>query len=348
MQHIVFNAQQEIELIETWKPFWNDLKNVERFMRLKERRDRYFHTCLLGGPLASHANSFERWSNTLYTNRWHEVVRFCKHLEKVLVVLASTFDETKYAGGATKQGEEDDERGVNAFDVKQLARSFQDPLFQKTVSGVILVQSLPEDLAAKLSRCPCHEFAYKRLNANRMRRLSQKLFGGRSCPANGCWAPECAAGCVEDFLEQLWKLRLHEFLAQPPRLSAKDQVTLLQDLEEQRSRLCLAIKTKFAFTQELPALLCGLAHVDETTARDCAFRAQRIYQSKPQSCMQHPLAHAYVGDPVIANDMQRFIDGASRMELPSSFQEACFKFRWVPCNETPAEEKHARVNLEPH
>ena len=161
MQHIVFNAQQEIELTETWKPFWDQLKNVEKFLKIRERRERYIHTCLLGGPLASHANSFERWSNTLYTNRWHEVVRFCKHLEKVLVVLASTFDETKYAG-APKQGEEDDERGVNAFDVKQLARSFQDALFQKTVSGVILVQSLPEDLAAKLSRCPCHEAAYQR------------------------------------------------------------------------------------------------------------------------------------------------------------------------------------------
>ena len=164
VQHIVFNAQQEIELTETWKPFWDQLKNVEKFLKIRERRERYIHTCLLGGPLASHASSFERWSNTLYTNRWHEVVRFCQHLEKVLVVLACTFDETKYAG-APKQGEEDDERGVNAvnaFDVKQLARSFQDALFQKTVSGVILVQSLPEDLAAKLSRCPCHEAAYQR------------------------------------------------------------------------------------------------------------------------------------------------------------------------------------------
>ena len=77
VQHIVFNAQQEIELTETWKPFWNDLKNVERFMRLKERRDRYVHTCLLNGPFASFTNSFERWSDTLYSHRWHEVVRFC-------------------------------------------------------------------------------------------------------------------------------------------------------------------------------------------------------------------------------------------------------------------------------
>ena len=158
MQHIVFNAQQEIELIETWKPFWNDLKNVERFMRLKERRDRYVHTCLLNGPFASFTNSFERWSDTLYS---HARGRAVLQLDRLLCVLASTFDETKYGRGATKHGEED-EGGDNAFDVKQLARSFQDPLFQKTVSGVILVQSLPEDLAAKLSRCPCHEAAYQR------------------------------------------------------------------------------------------------------------------------------------------------------------------------------------------
>ena len=60
MQHIVFNAPQEIELIETWKPFWNDLKNVERFMRLKERRDRYVHTCLLNNPFESFTHCFKK------------------------------------------------------------------------------------------------------------------------------------------------------------------------------------------------------------------------------------------------------------------------------------------------
>eukprot|EP00969_Alexandrium_andersonii_P195286 8628075-Alexandrium_andersonii.AAC.1 len=70
-----------------------NLKNVERFLSERERRDRLVHTCLPPGhPAHCKAYLFKHFHARLYDKRWHQVVEFIESIRPLLEVLRQCWD----------------------------------------------------------------------------------------------------------------------------------------------------------------------------------------------------------------------------------------------------------------
>ena len=83
-QHIVHNLCQEVSgRLAWWREFHTQLQNVQRFLRLKEYRDRLVWTCVKDGPFCTQEGRFAHWHRTLYEQRWHETVAFVRSLSKL-------------------------------------------------------------------------------------------------------------------------------------------------------------------------------------------------------------------------------------------------------------------------
>ena len=94
----------------------------------------------------------------------------------------------------------------------------------------------------------------------------------------------------------------------------------------------------------LPTLLCGLAHAEEDTARQCGKRCIEAFDSDPREEAHDDRTLYWMReDCALRRELDQFVAGKPRDECSPEFIEEVAVLYFVPCAETTIEEKHARV-----
>jgi hypothetical protein len=76
LQHIINNLCEDVhKSLAHWDVFFKQLKCLESFLRIEERRARFVWTCLRNTPMSGLAHRFDKFKGSLYEARWHEVDR---------------------------------------------------------------------------------------------------------------------------------------------------------------------------------------------------------------------------------------------------------------------------------
>jgi len=136
-----------------WSVYYAQLKTLECFLRVEERRQRFVWTCLRGSPLAGHEHKFQRFKGSLYEQRWREVVSFLKQAAPLLPILSRAWDESRYVhgvdfeGGARPQQAQSQMRqeaasGLRQFDPKEVTAILSSSLFHMYTRMVTLIEAV--------------------------------------------------------------------------------------------------------------------------------------------------------------------------------------------------------------
>ena len=106
LQHITHNLLQDIHTaMSHWACFHAQLKVLEGFLRIPERRARFVMTHLRGTLLESEEHLFmANFSEALYEQRWRNVIDFLSHCKALLPILAKTWCPQKFLGGVDTVG----------------------------------------------------------------------------------------------------------------------------------------------------------------------------------------------------------------------------------------------------
>ena len=197
--------------------YYAQLKTLECFLRVEERRQRFVWTCLRGSPLAGHEHKFQRFIGSLYELRWHEVVSFLKQAAPLLPILSRAWDESRYVhgvdfeGGARPQQAQSQMRqeaasGLRQFDPKEFTAILSSSLFHMYTRMVMLIEAVPNALAGAAESCPCHRELLAGLTEHRRCKLLQEQYGAgvSACPMAGKLLPELVAGELEVACQRVW------------------------------------------------------------------------------------------------------------------------------------------------
>ena len=103
---------------------------------------------------------------------------------------------------------------------------------------------------------------------------------------------------------------------------------------------------KFAFWENIPHLLCGLAHFDTAKATMCAEKCLLQWDQHPDVASHHKLSVLFL-DPAsspLRSGIERMRAGEPLTAQAQDFQLAVLRFLLVPVVERSIEEKHARIH----
>eukprot|EP00971_Amphidinium_carterae_P341654 6480569-Amphidinium_carterae.3 len=230
------------------------------------------------------------------------------------------------------------------FDVDSLTETLGNPLFHAYAQGVLLVDSVVEDLGSWASFCPCHRKYCESMTLQQRQSVMEAHYGCKTCPFAGCLAPEFAAGHVHSVLEELWQNHMHELLNF--RLGAEDMFVLESDLTLCKARMTLSLQTKLNYCEKLPWLIAGCSLCDESAARAIASKVIEQYECNPAAALQHRRTRALMRhDSDFRVNLDLFVTGTAREELSASFRSVLAEFRAMPIMETTIEGRHARIAL---
>ena len=361
IQHVIHNLLKDVSTeMSGWTRFRSELGVVDAFLYMQERRTRYISTCLKGTVFECHEASFYHWSQSLYEQRWHQVVTFLMRLQPIFPILRKTWNHSKYIHGVDTAEASCGDRPAKAgagrhFDAVELTRVLHSAWFSKYMAAVLWLESVPEALAVWCERCPCHDAFYRiRTSVDPNFRLSQaRLFshhfgkGCFRCPMAGKRAPELAAGALLEHIQVLWQDCFATVLLGdhgPGDTTDLEEKQLHDDIEICRASIHVQLKAKLGFYNRLPWYLFSLAHVSECVARQCAMHAVAMY-----SVDSRPGAHHRITEQLLRPGtpfrlcLDRFISGEARCTLPAEFVNVVASCRFVPVAETTIEAKHSKV-----
>ena len=149
MQHIIDNLNSETHTsMLHWGTFWDELKSLESVLSKKHRR-RQLMALVRDSVWAAHLPKLEAFSLRLYEKRWHIVLKFAKAVHKILPVLVACWDEAAFQQGGDSDG----------FTPAAITQTLRSNLFHTYLSLIMMLDSVPEALAAWAEGCSCHESA---------------------------------------------------------------------------------------------------------------------------------------------------------------------------------------------
>ena len=331
-----------------WEDLWRRLKNIEALLSKKYRVQRFLATCLPDNVQPPAA--LEHWSRRLYEERWGCVVEFIDALYPLLDFLKACWSATKYSHGVdSADGSQQDQQ----FSAALLTETLMSAGFKLKVFTLLQVEKDVQALAGWAEACPCHgdllsctsRYVSECFFAESLGTKSHTLgvTGRKSCPLSSCRAPELAGGELASFfakMSQSGEMSLFSSAeAAEASETAKREASLI--FRHCRSRIKFFLTLKLSHWQRLPHLLCGLAHFNESKARECATKAWEQWQANAVPEVHHPLTLRFCCD--LAEDLQRFIHGVPLKTLTKEFQLEVAKLLFVPVTERSIERKHSLV-----
>jgi hypothetical protein len=117
------------------------------------------------------------------------------------------------------------------------------------------------------------------------------------------------------------------------------------DFQQAKATMLFLLKLKTSYMDKLPWLFCGLAHCDEGVARVFGVKVRDAWLADPRREVHHRITWDLMKPGSFRNDLDKFIDGASRAQLSMTSRLAIAKFRFVPVVETTIEAKHQRTTM---
>eukprot|EP00959_Pyramimonas_sp_CCMP1952_P101318 2119612-Pyramimonas_sp.AAC.1 len=233
-----------------------------------------------------------------------------------------------------------------SFDKALFSRSLRSVTFHSFLCLVLKLDAMPERLAGWCEGCACHEDLFREKqfkHQSRRRQVIELHFGKshrRSCPLAGKRAPDLAAGYIEEVLSSLSHRGAMELISDVGHSLSADQLgELLQAWHGAIAHIKLCLTLKTGFWQQLPWVLCGLAHRDEPTAQRIARDIVDMLTRRPELIMHHRLSMPFLMG--FREELEQFANGCRLRDLSEPFQVEVCKLRFVPVVETIIETKHA-------
>ena len=233
--------------------------------------------------------NFLKFSSTLYEERWKEVMDFLKEIRKPLQLIRRAWSLRRWFAGVDGNGIAyvPEQRpltdiagaahGRTHFNPQAFHAVLQDPMTEKFISVVTILDTVPDRMTRQSGACPCH---YDLLRPATSRFQREKLmtchYGSKwPCPLAGAWAPEYAAGKIQEVVSRIMddaEADILEAIREEGSRGA-DAITqrqidwLLDNWRSARDALMVYVLLKLNFFETLPWLLFALAHHSEETAR---------------------------------------------------------------------------------
>ena len=140
VQHMCSNLLEDTHsVLDSWPNIFEQLKNIEAFLNVDERRARFRYTCLESTQWQTKFHLFKHFAFTLYEHRWHECVLFVRGLLPLLPTMVFAWDADRYVAGvddlgntlrrtqAQKQSADEQRQGFRQFNPSMLTATLNSP-----------------------------------------------------------------------------------------------------------------------------------------------------------------------------------------------------------------------------
>ena len=126
-------------------------------------------------------------------------------------------------------------------------------------------------------------------------------------------APEWAAGALFEFLSVMCRYAANTLLFElvSAGLTDQEKSTVMQDFGALRRQLFFVFQFKFGHWQQLPWILCGLAHEVKEVAMRCAVRALQLFAAVSDQETHHMYTLALLLPGRGLTEMEAFARGVS-------------------------------------
>ena len=350
--------------MQHFKKFWADLKQLESLLRMNERRLRFIWTCLRHSPWSSWEKSFERFSGSLYEERWHEITVFLKKLNYILKPLCLAWNEERFRRNVDQDGmtrpeqhkkelKEQAHSGMVSFNSSEITRILKSPFFHLYCHMVVGLDSIPDQLAQELELCECHKELNVFLSQHKRQALMSKHFGHGviTCPFSGWSMPEVVTGKVDDLFESILvnteqQLLETELISNVDRPSEADWSEMLSDFRIGKESQLAILTIKMGPIRTLPRKFYGLAALDEEKARRCGEQIKEQWSLDPRPEVHDRHTVKLMTNKVFVENLDAFVGGKPRRTLARSYKLKLGIFRVAFTVETSIEAKHAAVTTE--
>eukprot|EP00971_Amphidinium_carterae_P312583 6212749-Amphidinium_carterae.4 len=332
MLHIAHNSSKDLAgHLSHWPVFFEQLKCVQSLWKAgrKQQFTRFCVQPLLGIiPELEAENSLAH----LYTQRFSDVHRFCKHLLPILPVLRQCWNADRYkTGPAALTGRAHAKSADSEYDPNQLSALLADRNFEPYLRMVLRLNEVLEKLTHWSESCPCHR-GWDLHSRPKQCRMKGKVLPELVVEGHGWIFSE-----AETVLESS-RIALFTDVAE-----CDDVVILERDFGAGLAFLQASLETKLDFLQRLPWILVGLAHADVETARTHAQRLLRMLAGGDLGALKHAQSVLFLHpESAIYGELQQFASGASLESLPKLHVHIA-ALRFIPVSERYVEGSHALV-----
>ena len=237
--------------------------------------------------------------------------------------------------------EEPDE--VEHIDPNMLTKTMRSNLFFAYMDALLGLHRCVEKIGAWSEGCYCHEFmAGERISGTSAYYDTRDFDTFKGCAVKCMRAPECAAGEIMNmFEERVRRAKLHLATNSQPFLSQDEWAEIMKMLDSGIALIRGILSVKVSFWQELPWILCGLAHFREEVARSCCALAVSLWDKIPVHGrhLAHNVARNFLDGPYRA-ELDAFVAGASRSNWSTALKIMVAILAFIPVAERIIEAQH--------
>jgi len=287
------------------------------------------------------------------------VVLFCKDVRKYKGLMLQYYRPEVFDGmGAPGDADSDVEEGVEDMGkvkMSAVSKALLDLEWWAYVECVLAVTAPTQTLMMFSRMCPCHPIENMwdvEQPELQWRQLLRRRTGQDTCAASGLQAPYFVCGKHMDVLAESSRHAHANLLSEMFNVSQQARANILEDYEKASNTLAYIVQLKFSSYQQLPLLLCGMAHECEVVARSVAQDVVKQYAATAGSSRQHvKVCELFKPGTPLAEEFQKFVGGEAR-EVLSHFKKFLLPLRLMRMNELSAERLHkvgtATANRAPH
>ena len=252
------------------------------------------------------------------------------------------------------QEKERENLGLHSFDPKKITKSLKDGFFHLYIQMLLLLDSIPDDLAQEMELCVCHSAFHPFLSPHLRQQMMRRHYGEgfTVCPCAGWNVPELTVGKLDETFAKMARNSEHKLLeyqlpsnAMP--VTAEGWEIVMEDFNcgKEAQHALLVLKTQPS--RVLPGMLSGIAAVDHDRARACGRKIMAAIEDDPRSDAHHPRTVKLVWESqLFMTGLAEFVAGIPLPTLSREFRHERAKLRIASSVETEIEAKHARTTCE--
>eukprot|EP00971_Amphidinium_carterae_P344573 6485047-Amphidinium_carterae.1 len=216
---------------------------------------------------------------------------------------------------------------------------------------LLVLHGVAETVRGWSEGCTCHDYlrhGLKGTHVSYQSRLAES-FGKpwvTTCPLAGCRAHELATGDLEKILQSLGDAMLPEILQKTSlhgQIAAEDTANILSDFQLGTRHFQTVLEVKLRCWKELPWLLHGLCHSDESKARECAKACLDQYDTLPPNLRSPLILHWLGAESALRPCVESVAAGVNREALPAAALQEITLLRFVNLAERRIEGVHRTV-----
>ena len=348
--HILHKATETLlEILESWEGCVKEAVNaILKFLNKSYCREAFVSVCLLGkGDSASQwIHLFASFSSKVVEWRWGSLLVALSHMVPLQAPLVRYWNHNamfKDFGHSKQKGQEE-----GGDDIPSVTEAIKSPFVWAYAAMVLLLGEVVVSMTALAESCVCHSspdlnmFEKGAKSKDYFRRKAKQFDSGEEiCPNSGKQAPAFAAGRAIEYLEHLLNLCEGKVLEHASLLDASEQSKLLRDFSKGRSHLIMFISARLRFWQQLPYILCGLAHHDRKAALETGKRALALFQACSEGTRHHRVTWLFLeSGSLMRHALVEFLAGRSLEDSPWEFQLAVARLGQVFTAERLMEAQH--------